>query len=150
VYLISQEIKETRRIYTANAHTQIGIHAVSFTESIYRDPEIQSIWNRGITDSSLLNEIEDNRFHMMILSYFTLMANGFYLSQVDHHIESRIEGTLDGILSRPAVFEWSLEDGNYNWSPDFEAYVAQRLQVLKKTGVIKNQAIAEESVKTAE
>lgn len=151
VYLISQEIKETRRIYTANAQTQIGIHGVTFLESIYRDPEVQDVWIKGITDSSLLNENETARFHMLLLAYFTLMANGFYLSQVDHNIESRIEGTLDGMLSRPDVLDWWLE-GNYNPSPDFKTYVDQRIEFLKKAGVIKekDQAITEEPEKAAE
>jgi hypothetical protein len=94
-YLINQEIKETRGICPANVQTQIGIPGVTFLESIYRDPEVQEIWIKGITDSSVLNESETDRLHLMLAAYFTLMANGFYRSQVDHHIEGRIEGTLD-------------------------------------------------------
>jgi hypothetical protein len=148
VYLISQEIKETRRIYTANAQTQIGIHGVTFLESIYRDPEVQSIWNRGITDISLLDETETNRLHMLLLAYFTLMANGFYLSQVDPNIEDRIEGTLDGMLSRRDVLNWWL-DGNYNPSPDFKRYVDKRIEFLRNAGVTKEQVITEDAEKAA-
>ncbi|MFT5654886.1 MAG: hypothetical protein ACI9XU_000600 [Arenicella sp.] len=149
VYLISQEIKETRRIYTANAQTQIGIHGVTFLESIYRDPEVQEIWIKGITDSSVLNESETVRLHLMLVAYFTLMANGFYLSQVDHHIEDRIEGTLDGMLIRPDVLNWWLE-GNYNPSPDFKGYVDKRIEFLKKSGAIEEPVIAEDPEKVTE
>ena len=149
VYLISQEIKETRRIYTANAHSQIGNAGAIFLESIYRDAEIQLIWMKGLTNSKLLNEIETQRFYLLLLSYFTLLANGFYLSQVDSNIESRIEGMLDLMVSRPAVRDWWLE-GNYNPSPDFKAYVDTRIEFLTKTGAIKDQAVEQEPKVEAE
>lgn len=140
IYLVSQEIKETRRIFTANAHSQIGISGSEFLATIYTDPELQAIWNKGLTDASLLNEPETARFYMVLLSYWTLLANGFYLAQVDDSIVARIEGMLDLMISRKSVRDW-WHAGNYNPSPEFRAYVDARIQYLIETGVIETQDV---------
>ena len=135
IWLVSQEIKETRRIFTANAHSQIGISGSEFLASIYTDAELQELWSKGLTDVSLLNDQETGRFYMVLLSYFTLLANGFYLAQVDDTIVSRIEGMLDLMIGRKPVRDW-WQAGAYNPSPEFKAYVNQRIDYLTKTGVI--------------
>lgn len=144
IYLISKEIKETRRIYTANAHSQIGISAAAFTESIYRDEKLLAVWLRGLSDSSQLNELETARFYMLLLSYWTLLANGYYLSKVDPHIVSRIEGMLDIMIIRKSVRDWWDEE-NYNPSPEFKFYVDQRIQQLKDGGHIPAEPLAGDS-----
>jgi hypothetical protein len=143
IYLISKEIKETRRIYTANAHSQIGISAAAFTESIYRDEKLLSVWLRGLTDSKHLNELETARFYMLLLSYWTLLANGYYLSKVDPTIVSRIEGMLDIMVIRKSVRDW-WEEENYNPSPEFKSYVDTRIQQLKDNGLIPAEPKAEQ------
>lgn len=135
IYLVSQEIKETRRIFSANAHSQIGISGAEFLASIYKDSELQLVWNKGLTDASLLNEAETARFYMVLLSYWTLLANGFYLAQVDQNIVARIEGMLDFMVVRKPVRDW-WQAGGYNPSPEFKNYVDERIEYLTKAGVI--------------
>ncbi|MFT5572449.1 MAG: hypothetical protein ACI9FR_001372 [Cryomorphaceae bacterium] len=135
IYFVSQEIKETRRIFTANAHSQIGISGSEFLATIYTNAELQLVWSKGLKDASLLTEAETARFYMVLLSYWTLLANGFYLAQVDDSIVARIEGMLDLMVSRKSVRDW-WHAGNYNPSPEFGAYVDARIQHLIKSGVI--------------
>lgn len=136
IWFISQEIKETRKIFTANAHSQIGISGSEFLATIYTDAELQAVWSKGLTDVSLLDDAETARFNMVLLSYWTLLANGFYLAQVDDSIVARIEGMLDFMIIRKSVRDW-WEGGNYNPSPEFRAYVDARIVELTKQGVIQ-------------
>ena len=140
IYYVSHEIKETRRIFTANAHSQIGISGSEFLATIYTNAELQLVWSKGLTDASLLTDAETARFYMVLLSYWTLLANGFYLAQVDDSIVARIEGMLDLMISRKSVRDW-WHAGNYNPSPEFRVYVDARIHYLIKSGVIESDSV---------
>ena len=144
IYLVSHEIRETRRIFTANAHSQIGISGAEFLASIYSDAELQMIWSKGLTDASTLNEVETARFYMLLLSYWTLLANGFYLAQVDDNIVARIEGMLDLMVTRKSVRDW-WQAGNYTPSPEFADYVNERINVLAAAGKLQDGPAADET-----
>ena len=143
VYLVSKEIRETRRIYTANAHSQIGVSASEFLANIYRDSELTIIWSKGLTDVESLNEVERARFYLILLSYWTLAANGFYMAQVDPHIVARIEGMLDLMVTRKSVRDW-WHSGSYNPSPEFRTYVNDRIDLLASMGKLEDYEVKEQ------
>ena len=132
------EVRETTRIYTANAHTDIGTAAAEFMQGIYSDHELFIIWSTGLRDLSSLNEEQQGRFYLVLLSYWTLLANGYYMARVDPTITNRIEGMLDIMIERAPVRAW-WRSGAYNPSPDFRDYVDARIEYLKAIGQITDE-----------
>ncbi|NND81582.1 MAG: hypothetical protein HKN50_04065 [Gammaproteobacteria bacterium] len=147
IYLVSQEIRETRRIFSANAQTQIGISASEFLASIYSDAELQILWSKGLRDINLLNEVERSRFYLILLSYWTLLANGFYMAQVDPKLVARIEGMLDLMIHRESVRQW-WRSGAYNPSPEFKDYVNARIAMLQEAGKIPADSMPDQTAES--
>ena len=135
------EVRETTRIYTANAHTDIGTAGAEFLASIYADKELVTVWVGGLNNPAELTEEQRSRFWLVLLAYWTLLANGYYMARVDPTITSRIEGMLDLMIVRAPVRQW-WESGAYNSSPDFREYVDSRINYLKQSGQIIEAATA--------
>jgi hypothetical protein len=104
--------------------------AINWMGSIYKDPELCDLWNRGREDLSSLDKAEQARFSLATLAFFRVFENAHYQVQQGLVQDLEWEGIRESFLlliDCPGVRVWWNENQSRYNSP-FRAFVDAELR----------------------
>jgi hypothetical protein len=92
-------------------------------------PDMASIWDKGLTDDTLLSPGEKQKFIWFVAEYFFLVESLFKQKKLACLSEESWEGhelTVLGMLQNPLVKRW-FDSGVSPYSAEFVNYLNQRM-----------------------
>lgn len=98
-------------------------------ELIVLNPELASLFMRGMKSYTALEPTDDLRFAMLMRNVFSEMQGAFIRQMSVEYDSEAFSGNtriLDSLLKNPGVREW-LESSDADWRPEFEEFVRERL-----------------------
>jgi hypothetical protein len=105
VYLAMQ-IKQARQMFATGAQQQIGDAIQQILRDIWSNPEVHRIWYVATTKPEKLEEMEQERFGMLLYSMFVEFSNVLEISKIEPQILENYGPVIDRMLKFPAVFAW--------------------------------------------
>ncbi len=127
---ISQNVEVTRF-----AAFERNIESASrMRELLMLNPDLIDLFLRGSKDFDALDAGERFRFDLLMRNTMTAFQGAFLRHRVFGGDPLGFEGAgrlVDSILKSPGVRAW-LEQGDFDWRPEFRAFVEQRLESVKR------------------
>ena len=126
-YLASQ-IRQNSRISSLNAGHSISNEIATFLERLALDPEVHSIWERGIHRETL-DEAEADRFGRLMTAMFIRLLDAHRHEKLDSEMARYYDGLARYHLGMEAVQQWwgRQHDAVVTINPGLARYVEERL-----------------------
>ena len=130
---LAVQIRRSSRVAALTAGHTISSGIAEFFERLALDPELHSLWNRGINSPESLVETDRDRIDRLLVSFFARCSDAHRHSELDAKIAERFNHMARHYLRLSAVQAWwgrmsgVLHDAN----PDLAAYIVEQLKITE-------------------
>lgn len=138
VYLAKQ-MRHASDLARVEAHQKFNDSIFSVLEDVAKDPELHSIYRRGVWKNESLDENERDRLGMLLYRSFGSYSSAFYASQIDPDLKSLSQTGLNVLLGQPFVQEWWGRH-RMNFLPDFRAAIDSKAKELESPSNKTNES----------
>ena len=127
---LAVQIRHSIRISRFEAHRALSIEMTTVFKMIASDPDLYRIWKLMTGPFETASEDDRERFGMLLYRVFTTFSDAERFGQMDAELLQRSQTYLDRFLYFPSVRGWWERQGE-NFSPHFQAVVAERLKTIE-------------------
>ena len=126
---LAVQIRHNSRVAALAAGHSIASGVNGFLERFALDPELHSLWSRGIESPESLDEAELDRFHRLLVSLFVRSLDAHRHGELDAEIAERFDHLVRHYLQLAAVRSWweIAKEPIRSMKPDLVSYIDQQL-----------------------
>jgi hypothetical protein len=136
---ISQNIEATRfAAFERNIES-----ANRMRELLILNPDLIDLFLRGSRDFEALDSSERMRFDLLMRNTMTAFQGAFLRQRMIGGDPLDFEGAgrlIDSILESPGARAW-LEQGDFDWRPEFQAFIDERLAEVKQQATESGESV---------
>ena len=128
-YLAIQIRQNTTSVQASTLQSAIEF-SVGFVESLYRDPELALLFDRGTEDPQSLSEAERARFFYLMIGFVRICQNShhqFEQGLMGEDIWSGYRESMLRYMEQPGSRQW-WEGNAARFSPSFRAFLDSELE----------------------
>jgi hypothetical protein len=128
IYLALQIRQNTASVRAASLQG-LKADSVAFSETLFKDPDLVRIWSLGLNGIDSLQDLDRDRFHLIVLSFLRRFENIHQLSDrglADEEWHGFRESFF-GVMSRNGIHEWWSINA-YRFNPTFRAFIEHEIE----------------------
>ena len=129
IYLATQIRHNTATARASTLQSAVQF-TVSMSESIYRDAEINDLFDRGSADMASLSDSERSRFHLILIAFFRMSQNShhqFVEGFIDEPTFTGMATSIFAFIDRPGAREW-WQANEERFDPGFRTFINKGLK----------------------
>ena len=127
---LALQIRQSTTVSRASALQSTVQFSANWVESLYRDPELALLFDRGMEDPLALDDAERSRFFYIMIGLARMSQNAHYQFEQGMMSEDIWDGYCESILrmlEKPGSRQW-WEENAARFSPSFRAFVDRELE----------------------
>lgn len=125
---LAMQIRQNTASVRAATLQGLKADSVAFTETLFKDADLVRIWSLGLNRLDSLQDLDRDRFHLIVLSFLRRFENIHQLTDSGLADEEwhGFRESFFGAMSRNGIKEWWSINA-YRFNPTFRAFIDREI-----------------------